>query len=233
MINNIPSIISKNSRITLLDDEARLNLKYIPYGNVLINKTASEIYNYCDGSNTISEIVDKLAHKYKMIPYKKIEIDVISIIREFYNMGIIRWINEYYFKNDKVYENNISKIKIVWVDTIDIEKEKKYQNVLISPYISEELYYKSDGLPYKIFNGEQMMLVYNNKNNSDEIQILISFDRSDNLLTINCLKFNYLHPETFNDLFPMIENIIKINRNMEDVSIDYLFYVDSLSSVDI
>lgn len=87
----IPEIIKDNSKFTKLRNEARLNLKYVPYGNIFLNKTATKVYELCDGKYSMEDIIKFISESYPTLPKKKIEFDIISIIRQFYNMGIIKW----------------------------------------------------------------------------------------------------------------------------------------------
>lgn len=228
----IPEIIKDNSKFTKLGNEARLNLKYVPYGNIFLNKTATKVYELCDGKYSMEDIIKFISESYPTIPKKKIEFDIISIIRQFYNMGIIKWKKDNYFSNDMIFEDEKSKIQLIWVDSIDEEICINYKKSIVSPYVNESVFFQNEGLPYKIFNGELMMLVFNNKNSGERAQLLVSFDRSDNLLTVNSLKYNSDNEIFFNKMFTFVEKIISINRN-EEVDLSYVFYVNDSKNVDI
>lgn len=228
----IPEIIISNSKFTKLGNEARLNLKYVPYGNIFLNKTATKIYELCDGTCSMNDIIETISELYPTIPRKKIELDIISIIRQFYNMGIIKWKKDNYFSNDMVYEDERSKIQLIWVDNVDEEICVEYENSIVSPYVNESVFFQNEGLPYKIFNGELMMLVFYDKNSNEKAQLLVSFDRSDQLLTINSLKYNADNEYFFNKMFTFVEKIISINRN-EETDLSYVFYVNENKNVDI
>lgn len=227
----IPEIINSNSTFTKIGKEARLNLKYVPYGNTCLNETATKIYECCNGNNRIDDIVDILSTEYPNIPKKKIELDVISMLRQFYNLGIIKWKTQNYFNGDLIYETSYSSIKIIWVDEIE-EMNIQYKNCLASPYVNESVFFESNGLPYKIFNGELMMLVYFDKENNEKLQLLVSFERSDTLLTMHSMKYNSITKNMKNYLFDSIEAIVGINRNVRE-KLNYIFYSDNVKDVEL
>lgn len=54
-----------------------------------LNNTASQILNYCDGKNTIKDIVDRIALKYPSVNKKAIKKDVIECVRHLESMQLI------------------------------------------------------------------------------------------------------------------------------------------------
>lgn len=78
---------------------------FLSMGNIVLNRTAMEIYDMCDGTNTINDIVDNIYREYadSVEDRKIIEDDTIDILKYFYNWNIIS------IDNDNPFEKNYIK----------------------------------------------------------------------------------------------------------------------------
>lgn len=79
----IPEIIKDNSKFTKLRNEARLNLKYVPYGNIFLNKTATKVYELCDGKYSMEDIIKFISESYPTLPKKKSNLILFQLLDNF------------------------------------------------------------------------------------------------------------------------------------------------------
>ena len=61
---------------------------------LLLNKTSVEIFEACDGSRTVEELIDYMKKKYELIPYDKVKKDVNRILSISSRLGLTSWIGE-------------------------------------------------------------------------------------------------------------------------------------------
>jgi len=57
---------------------------------ILLNKTASEAWELCDGSRIISDIEDIFIRKYRAVLKSEIHSDIIEIIGSFEKEGLLK-----------------------------------------------------------------------------------------------------------------------------------------------
>ncbi|MEO0129294.1 MAG: PqqD family protein [candidate division WOR-3 bacterium] len=60
---------------------------------LIINLTAKEILDLCNGIRAIEEIEDEIQNKYPLVKKEQIKIDVAKTLSSFSRLGIIEWIN--------------------------------------------------------------------------------------------------------------------------------------------
>lgn len=70
----------------------RVRQKYVlllPERAVLLNSTAAEVLELCDGTRTVAGVVDALQQKY---PGAELRADVVELLQEADTKGWIEWI---------------------------------------------------------------------------------------------------------------------------------------------
>lgn len=116
---------------------------------LIINFTAKEILQLCDGSKTLDEIEDIMKGRYSLVEQKKIKIDIAKILATCSRLGIIEWIggdNPYLFLKKEPISDELSMrvgqeydIKLIegFVNSSDIWEKEMYN------YDLENFLYKS------------------------------------------------------------------------------------------
>jgi len=90
LVRNMYSRLRSKSFIKLKPNEKMLSI-YIDYvrANIVVNESAYEILQYCDGTNTLSDIISMLSEKYE-----NCDLQIKNFIEEYLNKGIIEYVKE-------------------------------------------------------------------------------------------------------------------------------------------
>jgi hypothetical protein len=56
----------------------------------LLNKTASEAWNLCDGNHAISDIENNFIKQYSVVPKHDMHSDIVEIIESFEKEGLLK-----------------------------------------------------------------------------------------------------------------------------------------------
>lgn len=160
--------------------------KYHPeVRELVINKTAREILELCNGRRTLEDIELEMHKRYPQIPLNTIKKDVYSTIAQFSRLLIIEWIGEnpFLYKKEEflnnefvmriAHEEDILKIK-TFIENSKIFKQKEnhlqnyllYKSCFVNPFEYEEIV-----LRLKLFNYSEDFFLLLNK---EEVRGLIS-----------------------------------------------------------
>lgn len=138
-MNNVPIFLKE--KISFMREEKERNytivLKEFPeLQELLINRTAYEVFNLCNGKNTLDEIIKTFKSKYSGVPEKKLINDICLILSRFYHFGVIEWEegnDPFIISNEKYLENNY-KLRLAVDRDYPLLKdylEKNRQNLVV------------------------------------------------------------------------------------------------------
>jgi len=115
---------------------------------LVINRTAHMILEFCDGKTSIEEIIDKMKEAFPLVESRQIQKDVYSTLEKFSRLLVVEWIGEnpFLFKNESILANDEILMTAQEDDIIRIEKFINDSNIFIEDKKQTELFLHRDPL---------------------------------------------------------------------------------------
>jgi len=135
--------------------------KYHPETKELvINRTARELLELCDGRRTLEEIEKEMLFRYPEIPSAKIKADVLSVISKFSRLLVIEWIGEnpFLYKKEEILSDDLSLVVGQEEDIFKILKFIDGSNIFQEIKYSEDYFYYKDPLLNELEYVEEVAL---------------------------------------------------------------------------
>jgi len=187
---------------------------------LIINHTAREILEFCDGKKMLEEIETHFANKYNNVPEERIKFDIFKTLSSFTRLGIVEWEGEnpFLYKKEEPLSDGYS---------FSIGQEGDLRNIEIFIKSIEDQSKPQEGTVfYKnplIMIGEYSQLVLRQKlfAFSEEFFLLIKESRINGLFSFSLPS----HPKEFNTILRLaicpeefLDDLFKYSR-------DYLPYL--------
>lgn len=223
-MNYYPLINKNKVKIKYISNGAILFIHCLVDKKITLNETAKNIYEICNGGNSISDIENYLLKKHLNADKKIIQNDVMKVLRIFDNYGIISWKNgmnpfikyEFYkgLKIHKIYLNSLHLLKCNFQHSVYNVKFNKNKPIDINVF--SQMLYLNYAKAYFIQKNEvPVALVILNNAETNYIWKFIEISYND------CFKTD----DDFKKIAAFIASDLKENL-YENVENELGFYID-------
>jgi len=166
----------------------------------ILNNTAKEITELCDGNNTLEDVINLMKIKYKDINAETIKNDVEQMLLLLDRNELIEWeknINPFAI-NEKLYEKEIKdNLKLYktspyhFKEIYTLLNTQNYNFKIINPVFLKGIFYNEVSLRHRLFNYSEFFYIL--KNNIETIAIIGLLDEypiSNKVTLTSCIILN-------------------------------------------
>lgn len=175
-------------------DIAKIELAYNGNIKYILNETAEAVFLFCKKNMSTAEIVEQFYQHYGENNSKEqLTVDIFEILRQFYNLGFLKWKGNNPFCEYLISENSFHVEKLWIGDADSINKKIDFLN----PYLDRDTFLNVENIKFQIVVGKESFLRINN-NNEKQFDIMIEKDKYSNMYIINYIKIYNLSEFRFN-----------------------------------